>query len=64
VPAPGSSTDPQAKRLWRALGHDLIGLDQLAERTGLPAAALSSLLLMMELEGRVSSAHGRYCRVC
>jgi len=55
---------PAARRLWNALGHDPVGLDQLVERTRLPTATLSSLLLVMELEGRVSSAHGRYCRVC
>jgi len=63
-PAASAPGHPDARRLWRALGHDPVGLDQLAERTRLPAASLSSLLLMMELEGRISSAHGRYCRVC
>jgi DNA processing protein len=37
-------------------------MDQLVERTGLTAAQLSSMLLLMELEGRVSSKHGRYYR--
>jgi len=54
--------DPQLKRLWRALGHDPVGLDQLVERTGLTAPALSSMLLMMELDGRVMAVHGRYTR--
>ena len=48
--------------LWCALGHDPTGMDQLVERTGLTAARLSSMLLLMELEGRVAAQHGRYFR--
>ena len=54
--------DPDYQRLWDALGYDPTGIDLLIERTGLTAASLSSMLLLMELEGRVSSAHGRYTR--
>ncbi|HST44388.1 MAG TPA: DNA-processing protein DprA, partial [Luteimonas sp.] len=49
-------------RLWQALDHDPTGMDQLAERSGLTVAELSSMLLVMELEGRVAVAHGRYSR--
>lgn len=49
-------------RLWSALGHDPTGMDCLAERTGLTVAALSSMLLIMELEGRVAADNGRYSR--
>jgi DNA processing protein len=49
-------------RLWLALGHDPTGMDSLAERTGLTVAALSSMLLIMELEGRVAADNGRYSR--
>jgi len=62
-PAAPVNGHPDTRRIWHALGHDPVGLDQLSERTGLPAATLSSLLLMMELEGRISAQHGRYCRV-
>ncbi|MGH8075555.1 MAG: DNA-processing protein DprA [Lysobacter sp.] len=48
--------------VWCALGHDPTGMDQLVERTGLTAARLSSMLLLMELEGRVAAQHGRYFR--
>jgi DNA processing protein len=37
-------------------------MDALVSRTGLTTARLSSMLLLMELEGRVVSAHGRYTR--
>ena len=54
--------DPAHHRLWLALGHDPSTMDQLTERTGLTAAALSSMLLVMELQGRVAVEHGRYSR--
>ena len=58
-PWPG---DPDYHRLWDALGHDPTGMDGLVSRTGLTAAQLSSMLLAMELEGRVVTRHGRYTR--
>jgi DNA processing protein len=61
--APGSGRDdPDYQNLWNALGHDPSAMDQLVERTGLTAAAVSSMLLLMELDGRVVSQHGRYFR--
>ena len=60
---PGGHTDsPDYKRLWRELGHDPMDMDGLVSRTGLTAAELASMLLVMELEGRVVSQHGRYTR--
>ncbi len=59
----GSRPDDSVyQNLWKALGHDPTGMDQLAERTGLTPADLSSMLLLMELEGRVTTQHGRYFR--
>jgi DNA processing protein len=55
-------SDSDHNRLWSALGHDPTGMDALAERTGLTVAALSSMLLVMELEGHVVNDHGRYAR--
>lgn len=57
-----TGADPQALRVLQALGHDPQPLDRLACHTGLTIAALSSILLQLELEGRVSVAHGRYLR--
>ncbi|WP_225764985.1 DNA-processing protein DprA [Stenotrophomonas sp. Marseille-Q4652] len=54
--------DTDYQRLWNALGYDPTGMDSLIERTGLTAATLSSMLLVMELEGRVLATHGRYVR--
>ncbi|TXH74481.1 MAG: DNA-protecting protein DprA [Lysobacteraceae bacterium] len=54
--------DADYQRLWRALDDDPTDMDRLVERTGLTAATLSSMLLLMELQGRVVRAHGRYTR--
>ncbi|KRG37409.1 DNA processing protein DprA [Stenotrophomonas panacihumi] len=59
---PPLPANPDYQRLWQALGHDPIPMDSLVQRTGLTAAALSSMLLAMELEGRVVVRHGRYMR--
>jgi DNA processing protein len=51
---------PQTQVL-SAMGFDPLGIDQLAQRTGLPIEALSVALLQLELEGRVASlSGGRY----
>ncbi len=57
-----TADDPDYVRLLDALGHDPVGIDRLAERTGLTVAALSSMLLLMELDGRVTAEHGRYAQ--
>lgn len=57
-----STADPERARLLAALGHDPVGIDRLAERTGLTVAELSSMLILLELEGVVSAQHGRYAR--
>jgi len=54
----GGRDDPDYRRLDQALGHDPATLDELASRTGLAPAALSSMLLMLELDGRVESLPG------
>ncbi len=56
-------SDPEYARLLQALGPDPCALDELVERTGFPAAALSSMLLVLELDGKVSAEHGRYARI-
>ncbi len=61
---PGIPTrDPEYSLLLDALGHDPVSLDQLGQRTGLTAGELSSMLLILELEGEVTPGHGgRYTR--
>jgi DNA processing protein len=49
--------------LEQALGYELSTLDQLCERTGLTPSELSSMLLIMEMEGRIAQQQGRYIRL-
>lgn len=55
---PSRADDPDYARLLAALGHDAIGIDLLAARTGLTVPVLASMLLMLELEGEVVAAGG------
>ncbi|MDW2979971.1 DNA-processing protein DprA [Rhodanobacter sp. KK11] len=56
--------DAGYRRLLIELGHEPTTLDELVQRTGQSAAALSSMLLMLELEARVASLPGnRYQRL-
>jgi DNA processing protein len=71
---PGTSADPsrddppgslgkEYAQLLEACGSDPVSVDQLAERTKLTAAEVSSMLLILELQGYVESgAGGRYAR--
>ncbi|BAO43350.1 DNA-processing protein DprA [Thiolapillus brandeum] len=52
--APGG----QYSELLEAMGHDPVSTDTLVERTGLAPEAVSSMLLLLEMEGRVSSEPG------
>ena len=50
--------------LMAALGFDPVGIDMLVEKSGLTAEAVSSMLLLLELQGQVESlAGGRYARI-
>ncbi len=57
--------DPERRRLLEVLGHgEPVAVDTLSQRSGLPAHAVSSILLMLELEGEVAGeAGGRWLRV-
>jgi DNA processing protein len=53
--------DGDYQRLLTAMGHDPVAADDLIRRTGLPADSVASMLLLLELQGRVSSyPGGRY----
>ena len=60
-PAAGAAAptmDPQHQSLLDALGFDPATTDQLVARTGFPAAEVSSMLLLLEMQGHVSSEPG------
>ena len=50
--------DPQHGAVLDALGHDPLSTDELVRRTGFPAREVSSILLLLELQGHVSSEPG------
>ena len=61
--APHMELDPEDERLLEAVGFDPTPVDEIIHRSQLTTAAVSSMLLMLELEGHVA-AHpgGRYSR--
>lgn len=64
APADAASLDPEHERVLTEMGFDPIGLEELLQRTGLTVAALSSILVLLELNGRVALlSHGRYQRL-
>jgi DNA processing protein len=61
---PASAMDKDHKILLDALGFDPADLDVLVVRTGFKPEAVSSMMLILELEGHVQAAPGgRYSRV-
>jgi DNA protecting protein DprA len=56
--------DKEYEMLLDALGFEPATIDALVARTGLPGESIASMLLILELEGRVAlQAGGRYCRI-
>lgn len=50
--------DEDYRQLWSKLGHDPQPVDRLVASSGLSAAAVSSMLLMLELQGKVEAHPG------
>ena len=64
APAIEAGMDKEHKILLDALGFDPVDLDKLVVRTGFKPEAVSSMMLILELEGHVQAAPGgRYSRV-
>jgi len=57
-PAPQPARDPVHSRMLAALENEALGIDALAERTGLGAPALAAMLLTLELDGEVAAERG------
>ncbi len=56
----GEAHDP----LLQHMGYDPVGIDTLAERSGLTGETLSAMLMLLELEGKVANLPGgRYQRI-
>jgi DNA processing protein len=59
--APSDRDDDEYHHLRKYLGHDPVSIDELAENSGLTIDQVSSMLLILELEGEVESlSGGRY----
>ena len=58
-----TAADADYRRLLSALGHEPATMDELVQRTELSAAALSSMLLMLELDGRIERRSGNAYQV-
>ncbi len=59
----GEGLDDDYRRLLDSLGFDPVPVDVLVARTGLAAQTVASMLLLLELQGHVSSIPGgRYAR--
>ena len=55
--------DKEYEILLDALGFEPASVDALVSRTGLRTDAVASMLLILELEGRVEQQHGGvFCR--
>ncbi len=54
----GLAQDPEYGTLLDALAYEPLSIDVLVDRTGLTAEQLSSMLLLLELQGQVESAPG------
>jgi DNA processing protein len=65
VPQPtAAELDIEYQQLLVAMSDDPVGIDLLVERCGLTAEVLSSMLLILELEGYVAAVPGGlYCRL-
>jgi len=60
---PAPRFDSSHQQLLNTLGEETLPIDTLAERSGLTAREVSSMLLILELQGLVQTAPGgRYCK--
>lgn len=56
--------DEEYSQLLEIIGYDPISVDEIIRQSGLTAAEVSSMLLLLELQGHVESFSGnRFCRI-
>lgn len=62
--APAPRHDAEYEKLLDALGHDPATIDELAVQSGLTIGQVSSMLLILELEGQIEALNsGQYARI-
>ncbi len=55
------SNDEEYVKLRKSIGHDPVGIDELVEHSGLTIGQVSSMLLILELDGKIEKlSGGRY----
>lgn len=59
---PDIAMDEDYRLLWRTLGHDPMTVDELVGHTGLTPESISSMLLLLELYGKVSTEAAGWVR--
>ena len=58
---PPEEHDPDYAQLMQCIGYDPVSIDTLVQRTGFQASEISSMLLMLELTGKIDKlSGGRY----
>jgi DNA processing protein len=63
-PSGEAPDDPEYAALLAAMEHDPRTVEELSQLTGMPVRSVSSMLLMLELQGRVQQhSSGRYLKV-
>jgi DNA processing protein len=56
--------DDEYARLLDVVGYDPVSIDEIIQQSGLTAEEVSSMLLLLELQGHVESLSGnRFCRI-
>lgn len=55
--------DKDCQKLLKSIAYDPTSVDTLIAATGSTPEAISSMLLLLELQGYVTSANGGYCRI-
>jgi DNA processing protein len=58
VEEPQLDDDPEYRTLWSCLGFDPKPIDSIIEQSGLTARAVSAMLLLLELKGKVEAHRG------
>lgn len=55
---PQLADDPDYRKLWSSLAYDPLTMDSIIQASGLTAQAVSAMLLMLELKGKVEAHPG------
>jgi DNA processing protein len=63
LPESAQALDPDYQKLLKCLAHDPVSIDELVIASGFSVAEIASMLLILELDGTITSQDGRYSRI-